>query len=139
MCLRRTTFLGLSFLLGLGGCGPGVPSEPVAEAEAEADERLEEEAARFSGVVRSTTDQVPAEGATGSVWVRLGDREVGLVVWPSTTIVDAVGQPADMDALREGVSLRAWTTTEEYFSIPPMYDAVRIEIDSAPAEDQRQA
>ena len=130
MRLYRTTLPALSFLFSItvavGGCSPDAPSEPVAAAES--DERLEEDAARFSGVVRSTTDQVPAEGATGTVWVALGDREIGLVVWPSTSLVDAAGQAVDMDAVREGMSLRAWTTAEEYLSMPPMYDAVRVEI-----------
>ncbi|MDX1661075.1 MAG: hypothetical protein R3326_04745 [Gemmatimonadota bacterium] len=79
----------------------------------------------------------PAHGATGVVWVSIepGSSSLldvrGLVLWPGTALVvagDAQVRPGDAADPRIGDTVRAVVSDEEYWWIPPIHDARRIEI-----------
>lgn len=91
---------------------------------------------RIEGLVVDTSSEPPAHGALGVVWVSIvpGSSSIldvrGLVVWPGTAIVapDGSGGPGDPIRPRTGDRLRAFASLKEYWSIPPIFDATRIEI-----------
>lgn len=91
----------------------------------------------IEGRVVEISMEPPCHGAIAVVWVRtVSDSSSildvrGLVVWPGTALV-AAGEvwwrPDGPGGLQEGDRLRACATEEEYWSIPPIFDATRIEI-----------
>lgn len=90
---------------------------------------------RIEGRVVGISTEPPAHGALGVVWVSIVPRSSsildvrGLVVWPGTAIVvpNETGRPGAPIA-RNGDCLRACASVKEYWSIPPIFDAARIEI-----------
>lgn len=92
---------------------------------------------RIAGRVIEVCPEPPAVGALGVVWVAtVPDSSSildirGLVLWPSTAIVVSTGgwtRPGDPAELEPGVRVLASATDEEYWWIPPIYDATRVEI-----------
>ncbi|MBW3660780.1 MAG: hypothetical protein KY397_04005 [Gemmatimonadetes bacterium] len=91
---------------------------------------------RLEGRIVEFSPEPPADGALGVVWIsiRPGSSSIldvrGLVVWPGTAIVtrDGTGRPGDSIGPRPGDRLRASASLKEYWSIPPIFDAARIEI-----------
>lgn len=115
----------LVLLLPLAACAGTEPAGPSGEGPAEGRHL---EAPRFIGTVTDVVADTPAEGATTGVWIRTDGKDVGLVVWPMTTIADESGAPVEPSRLRPGVRVRVWVGDSEYLSIPPQYDALRIEL-----------
>ena len=96
---------------------------------------------RFDGRIISVVgpEGAPGDGDLGGVWIALppdfDDRPghgVGLVIWASTEIVvreaDGTLRRGSLSDLAAGKRVRAWTTDAEYLSLPPAYDATRVEI-----------
>lgn len=91
----------------------------------------------FEGRVIEICDEPPAHGALGIVWISIapGSSSLmdvrGLVVWPGTAVAACGGDgtcPGGADAPRPGDRVRARASEKEYWSIPPIYDASRIEL-----------
>lgn len=91
----------------------------------------------FEGRVIEICDEPPAHGALGIVWISIVPESSslmdvrGLVVWPGTAIAVSGGDgacPGEADTPKRGDRVRARASCEEYWSIPPIYDASRIEL-----------
>lgn len=90
---------------------------------------------RIEGVVVEVSDEPPTRGAVGVAWVATvpGSSSIldlrGLVLWPGTSIAGSRSRPGPGCDLAPGDRVRARASETEYWSIPPMFDALRIERD----------
>lgn len=90
----------------------------------------------FAGVIVKATDRSPTESNSARIWVTVDPPThtdaAGLHIWPGTRILvqQANGsyQEGSVHDLVEGARYRAWHDGIEMRSLPPQYNATRIEV-----------